>query len=68
MSDLAEQILGRAGLAIGDTLDLSELDHVGERLYTLTLTIAAGTFRDTTQHCGRTPAQTPQGPLRWTSS
>lgn len=43
MSDLAERILGRAGLAIGDTLDLSELDHVGERLYTLTLTIAAGT-------------------------
>ena len=43
MADLAEQILGRAGLAIGDTLDLSELDHVGERLYTLTLTIAAGT-------------------------
>jgi len=43
MADLAEQILGRAGLAIGDTLDLSELDHVGERIYTLTLTIAAGT-------------------------
>lgn len=43
MADLAEQILGRAGLAIGDTLDLSDLDHVGERLYTLTLTIAAGT-------------------------
>lgn len=43
MSDLAEQILGRTGLAIGDTLDLSELDHVGERIYTLTLTIAAGT-------------------------
>jgi alkylation response protein AidB-like acyl-CoA dehydrogenase len=43
MADLAEQILGRAGLAIGDSLDLSELDHVGQRLYTLTLTIAAGT-------------------------
>lgn len=43
MSDLTGQLLGRAGLAIGDTLDLSELDHVGERLYTLTLTIAAGT-------------------------
>ena len=24
-------------------MDLSDLDHVGERLYTLTLTIAAGT-------------------------
>ncbi|MEQ8841057.1 MAG: acyl-CoA dehydrogenase family protein [Acidimicrobiales bacterium] len=43
MADLAEQILGRAGLAIGDTLDLSDMDHVAERLYTLTLTIAAGT-------------------------
>ena len=43
MADLAERILGRAGLAIGDSLDLSDLDHVGERLYTLTLTIAAGT-------------------------
>ncbi|GJM37214.1 MAG: acyl-CoA dehydrogenase [Acidimicrobiales bacterium] len=43
MADLAEQVLGRAGLAIGETMDLSDLDHVGERLYTLTLTIAAGT-------------------------
>jgi alkylation response protein AidB-like acyl-CoA dehydrogenase len=43
MADLAEQVLGRAGLSIGESLDLSELDHVGERLYTLTLTIAAGT-------------------------
>ena len=43
MAELAERILGRAGLAIGQSLDLSELDHVGERLYTLTLTIAAGT-------------------------
>ncbi len=43
MADLAERVLSRAGLAIGETLDLSELDHVGQRIYTLTLTIAAGT-------------------------
>jgi alkylation response protein AidB-like acyl-CoA dehydrogenase len=43
MADVAEQVLGRAGLAIGESGGLSELDHVGERIYTLTLSIAAGT-------------------------
>lgn len=43
MADLAERVLGRAGLAIGETGGLSELDHVGQRIYTLTLSIAAGT-------------------------
>jgi alkylation response protein AidB-like acyl-CoA dehydrogenase len=43
MADVAGKVLGRAGLAIGETGGLSDLDHVGERIYTLTLSIAAGT-------------------------
>lgn len=43
MADLAGRLLGRAGLALGETGGLSGLDHVEERLYTLTLSIAAGT-------------------------
>ena len=43
MGDTAMRILGRAGLALGDPLDLSGADHVEERLYALSLSIAAGT-------------------------
>ncbi|RMH76679.1 MAG: acyl-CoA dehydrogenase [Actinomyces sp.] len=43
MADLAGRLLGRAGLALGETGGLSGLDHVEERIYTLTLSIAAGT-------------------------
>ncbi len=43
MADLAGRILGRAGLAIGESAGVSDLDHVGQRIYTLTLSIAAGT-------------------------
>ena len=43
MGDLALRILGRAGLAMDDPLDLAAADHVKERLYALSLSIAAGT-------------------------
>ena len=45
LGDLAMRVLGRAGLALDDPLALSKagLDHVDERLYALSLSIAAGT-------------------------
>jgi alkylation response protein AidB-like acyl-CoA dehydrogenase len=45
LGDLAMQVLGRAGLAMDDPLRLSPagLDHVEQRLYALSLSIAAGT-------------------------
>jgi alkylation response protein AidB-like acyl-CoA dehydrogenase len=45
MGDVAVRILGRAGLAMDDPHGLSEagFDHVEERLYALSLSIAAGT-------------------------
>ncbi|MCU1452289.1 MAG: putative acyl-CoA dehydrogenase [Acidimicrobiales bacterium] len=43
MGDVAMRLLGRAGLALGDPLDLAVADHVEERLYALSLSIAAGT-------------------------
>jgi alkylation response protein AidB-like acyl-CoA dehydrogenase len=45
LGDIAMRVLGRAGLALGDPLGLSPagLDHVEERLYALSLSIAAGT-------------------------
>ena len=36
-------MLGRAGLALGDPLELSAADHIEQRLYALSLSIAAGT-------------------------
>jgi alkylation response protein AidB-like acyl-CoA dehydrogenase len=45
MGEVALQILGRARLALGDPTGLSarHLDHVQQRLYALSLSIAAGT-------------------------
>ncbi len=43
MGDVALRLLGRAGLAFGDPLDLTGADHVEQRLYALSLSIAAGT-------------------------
>jgi alkylation response protein AidB-like acyl-CoA dehydrogenase len=43
LGDLAMEVLGRAGLALGDPAGLAGADHVERRLYTLTLSIAAGT-------------------------
>jgi alkylation response protein AidB-like acyl-CoA dehydrogenase len=43
MGEVALRILDRAGLALDDPLDLSSLDHVEQRLYALSLSIAAGT-------------------------
>jgi alkylation response protein AidB-like acyl-CoA dehydrogenase len=45
MGAVALQMLGRAGLALGDPTGLSarQLDHVQQRLYSLSLSIAAGT-------------------------
>jgi alkylation response protein AidB-like acyl-CoA dehydrogenase len=45
MAEVAMRILGRAGLALDDPLGRSPagLDHVERRLYTLSLSIAAGT-------------------------
>ena len=45
MSEVALRLLGRARLALGDPAGLSSrhLDHVAQRLYALTLSIAAGT-------------------------
>jgi alkylation response protein AidB-like acyl-CoA dehydrogenase len=43
LGDLAMEVLGRAGLALGDPAGLAGADHVERRLYTLSLSIAAGT-------------------------
>jgi alkylation response protein AidB-like acyl-CoA dehydrogenase len=43
LGELAMRILGRRGLAFGDDASVTEYDHVEERLYALTLGIAAGT-------------------------
>ena len=45
LGDLAMRVLGRAGLALDDPAGLSPagLDHVEQRLYALSLSIAAGT-------------------------
>ena len=43
LGDLAMEVLGRAGLALGDPAGLASADHVERRLYTLSLSIAAGT-------------------------
>jgi alkylation response protein AidB-like acyl-CoA dehydrogenase len=43
MGDLAMEVLGRAGLAMGDPTGIQGADHVERRLYTLSLSIAAGT-------------------------
>jgi alkylation response protein AidB-like acyl-CoA dehydrogenase len=45
MGDVAYRVLGRARLALGDPTGLSarHLDHVHQRLYALSLSIAAGT-------------------------
>jgi alkylation response protein AidB-like acyl-CoA dehydrogenase len=43
LGDLSMEILGGAGLALADPAGLSEVDHVERRLYTLSLSIAAGT-------------------------
>jgi alkylation response protein AidB-like acyl-CoA dehydrogenase len=45
LGEVALQVLGRAGLALGDPAGLSKagLDHVEQRLYALSLSIAAGT-------------------------
>jgi len=40
---LGYQLLGRMSLAFDDLGELSHIDHVGKRIYTLTLSIAAGT-------------------------
>ena len=43
IGDLAMEVLGRAGLAMDDPAGLPAADHVERRLYTLSLSIAAGT-------------------------
>jgi alkylation response protein AidB-like acyl-CoA dehydrogenase len=43
MGDLAMRLLDRAGLAMGDPGGFGGDDHVEERLYALSLSIAAGT-------------------------
>jgi alkylation response protein AidB-like acyl-CoA dehydrogenase len=43
LGDLSMEVLGRAGLALDDPAGLSAVDHVERRLYTLSLSIAAGT-------------------------
>ena len=45
LGDIAMRVLARAGLALDDPLGLSKagLDHVDQRLYALSLSIAAGT-------------------------
>ncbi len=43
MSALSHKILGRRSLAMDDLGDLSSVDFVGDRIYSLTLSIAAGT-------------------------
>ncbi len=43
LGGLALDVLGRAGLAFDDPLDLARADHVEEAVYALSLSIAAGT-------------------------
>lgn len=43
VGDLAEKLVERAGLVLGDSDSPDTNDHVANRLYTLSLTIAAGT-------------------------
>jgi hypothetical protein len=43
LGELALRVLGRAGLALDDPLDRSTVDHIEQRLYALSLSIAAGT-------------------------
>ncbi len=43
LGEVAMRVLDRAGLAMGDPLDLGTADHVEQRLYALSLSIAAGT-------------------------
>ncbi len=43
LGELAMRILGRRGLAFGHDAQISDYDHVEERLYALSLSIAAGT-------------------------
>jgi alkylation response protein AidB-like acyl-CoA dehydrogenase len=43
LGEVAMRVLDRAGLAMGDPLDLGAADHVEQRLYALSLSIAAGT-------------------------
>ncbi|MCB0996010.1 MAG: acyl-CoA dehydrogenase family protein [Acidimicrobiales bacterium] len=43
VGDLAERLLERAGLVLGESDSPDTNDHVANRLYTLSLTIAAGT-------------------------
>ena len=43
LGHVALRVLGRAGLALDDPLELSPEDHVQETLYALSLSIAAGT-------------------------
>ena len=43
MTALAHKIVGRHTLAMDDLGGLSDVDFVGDRVYSLTLSIAAGT-------------------------
>ena len=43
LGEVALRVLGRAGLAMGDPAGLASADHVEQRLYALSLSIAAGT-------------------------
>jgi alkylation response protein AidB-like acyl-CoA dehydrogenase len=43
LGDVGMRVLGRAGLALGDPAGLASVDHVEQRLYALSLSIAAGT-------------------------
>jgi alkylation response protein AidB-like acyl-CoA dehydrogenase len=43
LGEVGLQVLGRAGLAFGDPAGLASADHVEQRLYALSLQIAAGT-------------------------
>jgi alkylation response protein AidB-like acyl-CoA dehydrogenase len=43
LGEVGLQVLGRAGLAFGDPAGLASTDHVEQRLYALSLQIAAGT-------------------------
>jgi alkylation response protein AidB-like acyl-CoA dehydrogenase len=42
-SALAYKLLGRMTMAYNDLGEMTEIDFVGDRVYTLTLSIAAGT-------------------------
>jgi alkylation response protein AidB-like acyl-CoA dehydrogenase len=43
LGEVGLRVLGRAGLAMGDPAGLASADHVEQRLYALSLSIAAGT-------------------------